>query len=284
MTANARRIIENPEKILEGLQIMLKVFPQAKGFIAISDDQPDGRRILQNLTKDNERIFVKCLKSRYPVGSERQLIYAITGRSFNASMLPYETGCMVDNIETLCAVRQAVIAHEPMITRILTVTGDAVAEPGNYRVRVGMTYESVLKKCNGLKDQMNLQDLTCIDGGSMRGRNLKNLQGPVLKTSSGMIFSDARDMDSENESACIRCGRCLDVCPNRLEPVLLYNDLMAGNKKAFIRHYGMECCGCGCCSYVCPAKIPLSARIFRNRNRLLGYPDLVGNYARRFAK
>lgn len=285
LTSDYRRILETPEKIVNGLRIMLTMFPRARGILAVSDSNQEGYRALKECTRQDERIYVRRLHDKYPQGSERQLIYALTGRTLNAKMLPYEIGCIVNNTDTLAAINQAVITHEPLITKIITVSGDAVREPANFRVRIGMSYREVLEAAGGLKPGLRPEECVYLDGGPMMGHRIDpGLDIPVTKLSSGIIVLTRKSMQASDPSACMRCGRCVEVCPNNLVPMQLFKDTEKGNEHAFIRHNGLECCDCGTCSYICPARINLSSSIVQMKNQILHDPDLAGDYARRYVR
>ena len=152
LTSDYRRMLEEPEKLVGGLKLILKLFPNAHGVLAVEDNKPDCIALLQKVTRDETRISVKALKTKYPQGGERQLIYAVTGRRINSTMLPADVGCVVNNVDTMVAVYRAVMEGRPLMERIVTVTGDAVAQPANFRVRIGSCYEEVLAAAGGFKD------------------------------------------------------------------------------------------------------------------------------------
>lgn len=284
LTSDYRRILENPWKVINGLMIMLTVFPRARGFIAVSENNEQGYRLLRELLKDNNRIFVKRLKDKYPQGSERQLIYALTGRTLNARMLPGDIGCIVDNTDTLVAINQAVIMHEPLITRIITVSGDGVAKPANFRVRIGMSYRDILEQAGGLAPGLGMKDVIFIDGGPMMGHVMDNLDVPVTKMSSAITVLRRSSLPRYRTSPCTRCGRCVEVCPNSLMPLFLEKDVRQRDVRQFVRHNGLECCDCGCCSYICPAGISLSADIYAMKRGVMRNPRIAGDYTRRFLR
>ena len=235
LTSDYRRILENPEKIINGLRILLTVFPHARGILAVSESNKEGYRLLKERSRNDDRIQVRRLPDRYPAGSERQLIYALTGRTLNAKMLPYDVGCIVHNTDTLTAINQAVITHEPLITRIITVSGDAVRHPANFRVRIGTSYREVLERAGGLKDGMKSDDVLILDGGPMMGSDIGScLDIPITKLSSGIICLDKQNTRSQKTSACTRCSRCVQVCPNNLVPLQLYKDIRKTRKKPLL--------------------------------------------------
>ncbi|MCM1040280.1 MAG: electron transport complex subunit RsxC [Ruminococcus sp.] len=257
LTSDYRRMIEEPEKLVEGLKVSLRLFDNARGILAVEDNKPDCIEILKKLTKDEPKISVKALKTKYPQGAERQLIYAATGRKINSSMLPADAGCVVNNVDTVVAIYHAVIEGKPLMNRIVTVTGDAVADPRNFIVRIGTNYHELIEEAGGFqKDPVKI-----VSGGPMMGFAIFDLDVPTTKTASALLCLTEDDVSSMEPTACINCGRCVEVCPGRVVPRLLADYAENYNEEAFLSHDGMECCECGCCSYVCPAKRPLTQTI-----------------------
>ena len=257
LTSDYRRMLEQPDWIIGGLKCILKLFDNAKGYICIEDNKPDCITKMTELVKDEPRIQVSTLKTKYPQGAERCLINAVSGREINSSMLPADAGCVVDNIDTVCAIYRAVMWGEPVMDRIVTVTGDAVADPSNFQTRVGTCFAELLEAAGGLKNPAE----KIISGGPMMGFAMFTLDVPVTKTSSA-ILGFTRDQASKFEStACINCGRCVDACPSRLIPSRLADYAEHHDEEAFTAHEGLECMECGCCSFVCPAKRQLKQAI-----------------------
>lgn len=257
LTSDYRRMMEEPEKLVEGLKIMLSLFDNAQGILAVEDNKSDCIEILRGLTKDDTRISVKELKTKYPQGSERQLIYATCGRAINSKMLPADAGCIVDNVDTIVAIWNAVKCGKPLMERIVTVTGDAVRKPRNFRVRIGTNYHELLEEAGSFKKKA----VKIISGGPMMGFGLFQLDVPTTKTASALLCLSRDDVSQAEPTACINCGRCVEVCPGRVVPSKLADYAEHGNEEAFLKANGMECCECGCCSYVCPAKRPLTQEI-----------------------
>ncbi len=257
LTSDNRRMIEEPEKLVEGMKIMLRLFENAQGILAVEDNKPDCIEILKNLTKDETRITVKELKTKYPQGSERQLIYASCGRRLNSEKLPSDVGCIVDNVDTIVAIYHAVIYGKPLMERIITVTGDCVRNPRNYKVYVGMNYQELLEASGNFKKKPE----KVISGGPMMGFALFQLDVPTTKTASALLCLSRDDVSAEKETACINCGRCVEACPSRIVPSKLADYANRGQEEAFLKANGMECIECGTCSYVCPAKRQLTQSI-----------------------
>ncbi|MBR3538670.1 MAG: electron transport complex subunit RsxC [Eubacterium sp.] len=265
LTSDYRRMLEEPEKLIGGLKIVLSLFPGAQGIIAIEDNKPQAVKLLREKAKDEPLIRVNKLKTKYPQGAERQLIYANTGRYVNSSMLPADAGCIVHNVDTVISIYEAVVMGRPMISRVVTVTGDCIANPCNFIVPLGTSYRELVEAAGGFaKDPAKV-----ISGGPMMGKALYNLDVPVVKGTSA-ILALSRDVVAEKTpTACIKCGRCVSVCPGKIQPWLLADLSEAHDEEAFLKNSGMECCECGCCSYVCPARRHLTQTIAGTRKQLL---------------
>lgn len=265
LTSDYRRIIEEPQKVIDGLKCVLALFDNAKGIMAVENNKPDCIKILKELTKDEPRIIVKGLKTKYPQGAERQLIYATTGRAINSAMLPADAGCIVDNVDTLVAINGAVRENRPLMYRIVTVTGDAIADPRNFRVRIGTNYHELIDEAGGFKADPE----KIVNGGPMMGFAIFDLDVPTTKTASALLCLTHDEVSEKEESPCINCGRCVDVCPGRVVPSRLADFAARGDKESFEKWNGMECCECGCCSFICPAKRQLTQQIKSMRKMVL---------------
>ncbi|WP_035766415.1 electron transport complex subunit RsxC [Butyrivibrio sp. NC2002] len=257
LTSDYRRMIEEPEELLGGLKIAVSLFPNARGIIAIEDNKPDCIAKFRELTKDDDKIMVKTLQTKYPEGAERMLIYACTKREINSSMLPADAGCIVDNVDTLCAINRAVTKGIPLMERIVTITGDAIVNPCNYKVRIGTNYRELLDDAGGFVKTPE----KIISGGPMMGFAIFDLDVPTTKTASALTCLTEDAVAEMEPSACINCGKCVEVCPERLIPKNLADAVEHGQNERFLKEYGMECCECGCCSYICPARRQLTQLI-----------------------
>ena len=257
LTSDYRRMMEEPDKLIGGLKIMLKLFDNAHGILAVEDNKPDCISLLKQMTKNDPQITVKALKTKYPQGGERQLIYATTGRAINSAMLPADAGCVVDNVATMVSVYQAVVEGKPSMERVVTVSGDAVAEPGNFRVPFGINQQELVEAAGGFKTEPE----KLISGGPMMGFSMFSLDVPVTKTSSSILGFTKDEVAKMEPSACINCGRCVEACPSRLIPSRLADYAEHHDEEKFTKHEGLECMECGSCSFVCPAKRPLKQAI-----------------------
>ena len=264
LTSDYRMLMEEAERIIGGLEICLQLFPHAKGVIAIEDNKPEAIAHVQELLGDREDIRVAALKTKYPEGGERQLINAVTGRYINSGMLPADAGCIVDNVATLAAIYDAVAESTPLMEKVITITGDAVTEPANVKVRLGASYQAVLEACGGLR--VRARKMIC--GGPMMGQALFETDCPVTKPSSALC-AFAHDEVAENPTTpCIRCGRCVEACPEFLVPPMMVKAATHGDLAGFEKLNGMECMESGTCSYVCPARRPLT-QIFKQARKMV---------------
>ena len=257
ITADYRCMLEIPEKLVGGMKIILRLFDNAKGIFGVEDNKPDCIAKLQELTKDEPRIEVLALKTKYPQGGERQLIYATTGRAINSAMLPADAGCVVDNVATIISIYEAVAEGKPSMERVTTVSGDAVNEPGNFRVPFGLNQAELIDAAGGYKSEPE----KVISGGPMMGFSMFTLDVPITKTSSSILCLTKDEVAKFEPTACINCGRCVDACPSRLIPSRLADYAEHQDEETFTKHEGLECMECGSCSFVCPAKRPLKQAI-----------------------
>ena len=257
ITADYRRMLENPEELVSGMKVVLKLFDNAKGIFGVEDNKPDCIAKLKELTKDEPRMEVLALKTKYPQGAERQLIFATTGRAINSSMLPADAGCVVDNVETLIGIHYAVIDERPVMERIVTVSGDGVKAPGNFKVLFGTNQRELVEAAGGFLDEPE----KVISGGPMMGFAMFTLDTPITKTSSSILCLTKDEVAANEPSACINCGRCVEVSPSRIIPSRLADFAEHHNEEAFTKWEGLECVECGSCSYVCPAKRQLKQAI-----------------------
>ena len=257
ITADYRRMLENTEELVNGMRAVLMLFDNARGIFGVENNKKDCIAALKEATKDEPRMEVKALQTKYPQGSERQLIYATTKRAINSAMLPADAGCVVDNVETLIAINNAVIHGKPSIERVVTVSGDDVVNPGNYRVLFGTSHQELIDAAGGFKTEPE----KVISGGPMMGFAMFTVDVPVTKTTSSILAFEKDEVSKHPESPCINCGRCVEVCPDRLVPSRLADYAKRHDSDMFEKWNGMECIECGCCSYVCPAKRPLKQSI-----------------------
>ena len=265
LTCDYRMMIEEPERLIGGLKVMLQLFENAKAVIGIENNKPKAIEKLRALVKDEPKISVEALRTKYPQGGERSLIYAVTGREINSSMLPADAGCVVDNVNTVMAIYDAVCKRTPILERVITITGDAIKEPQNFKVRTGMNYNDIIEAAGGFKADPK----KILSGGPMMGQAMYTTDVPVTKNSSSLTCFLEDEVEKNPESPCIRCGRCGEVCPEFLVPVLMMKSCMNGDSAGYEKLYGMECIECGSCSYICPARRPLT-QAFKQMKRRIG--------------
>ena len=265
ITADYRRMLENSKELVGGMSVILKLFDKAKGIFAIEDNKPECIKIMTELVKDEERMEVVSLKTKYPQGGERQLIYSVTRRALNSSLLPADVGCVVDNVETIIAIYNAVIKGRPLIERVTTVSGNGIKKPGNFKVHLGTNQRELLEAAGGYKKKVE----KIIAGGPMMGFSMFTTDVPITKTSSSIICMLNDEIAKAQSTACINCGRCVMACPSRLLPKTLARISERLDEEEFAKCEGMECMECGVCSYVCPAKLPLKQSIASMRKIVL---------------
>ena len=250
-------MLENTEDLVSGMRVVLSLFPEAKGIFAVEDNKKDCIQKLEEATASEPRMEVKALMTKYPQGAERQLIYAVTKRAINSTMLPADAGCIVDNVETLVSIHRAVVEGKPLTERIVTVSGDDIEKPGNFKVLLGTNHRELVEAAGGFKEAPK----KLISGGPMMGFAMVSLDAPVTKTSSSILAFKEDVVSKSPETACINCGRCVEVCPSRIIPSRLADYAQRMDEEAFTKMNGLECVECGSCSYVCPAKRPLKQAI-----------------------
>ncbi|MCR5415563.1 MAG: electron transport complex subunit RsxC [Pseudobutyrivibrio sp.] len=257
LTSDYRSMVEEPEKLIEGLKIVLQLFPNAKGILAIEDNKSDVIASLSKKVEGESRIEVVPLMTKYPQGGERQLIYACTGRAINSKMLPADAGCIVDNVATINAIYTAIVEGKPVMDRIFTISGDSVADPCNFKICIGTSFKEILEAAGGYTTEPE----KLIAGGPMMGFSLFDIDIPSTKTTGGLLCLSQDEVSKYETTACINCGRCVEACPENLIPSRLAKFSSHGDKEQFEKWHGLECIECGSCSYVCPARKPLAQSV-----------------------
>ena len=273
LTSDYRMMMEEPGRIIDGLKVILSLFTRAKGIIAIEDNKPDAIKKIEELVKNEPNIQVCPLKTKYPQGGERALIYAVTKKKVNSSMLPADVGCVVSNIDTTVAISMAVSDSIPLMRRIVTVTGDAIKEPCNYNVKIGMSYREVLEEAGGLAKPVE----KIVSGGPMMGVTVPNLQVPVLKQTNAIIAFNKKEVKMPKTTACIRCGACIKNCPFGINVPAVVKGYKTGDME-MVEKAGLGfCMECGCCSFGCPANRPLVQTNKLAKRALKEYKAKEGN-------
>ncbi|MBQ6540396.1 MAG: electron transport complex subunit RsxC [Oscillospiraceae bacterium] len=256
LTCNDQLMRTEPQDIVAGLELILRLFPNAVGVVGIEDNKPEAIEAMRKAAGETG-IQVLSLRTKYPQGGEHNLIQTVTGIDYPVAKLPADVGCIVCNVGTIYAVYRAVAYNEPLFTHVLTVSGEGVTEPANFIVRDGTLFSEIVEECGGLKGEPK----KVLSGGPMMGFAVGSLNVPVQKTTNGItVFEDdpaekAHDM----MTACLHCGRCTTVCPAGLLPQLMADAAEIGDYERFEKKvYGLECVACGSCTYICPAKRPLT--------------------------
>ncbi len=261
LTADYKVLLHYADEVIFGLKAMLKAVGAPKGIIVIEDNKPDAIALLESKTADMDNIEIVTAKTKYPQGAEKMLIKRVTGKMVPSGGLPADVGCVVANISTTKAVADAIQTGMPLIERVASITGEHIAKPGNFIVKIGTNVKDMIDYCGGITGT----NVTVKAGGPMMGFPQTNLNVPMMKGSNGII---AIESDESEPVECIKCGRCVDVCPMELQP--LYFAKLVGDPQALKDRKIMDCMECRCCEYICSSKIPLVTLIKLGKNAVRG--------------
>lgn len=273
LTSDHRLMLEKGEEMLIGVSILMKGLGVEKAMIGIENNKPDAIEHLTKLVTRYKGISVHQLKVKYPQGGEKQLIKALTGREVPSGKLPLEVGCVVNNVGTALAVYEAIQKNKPLFERVVTVTGKSIKKPSNFLVRIGTPVKDLIEAAHGLPQDTG----KVISGGPMMGKAILNIDIPVVKGTSGILLMPENESKRLAANTCIRCAKCVSVCPMGLEPYLLAKTTKLAKYDIVEKEFVMDCIECGSCSYTCPSNIPLLdyirlgknkvGQIIRNRNQ-----------------
>ena len=250
ITSDDRLCREHPEQVVKGLQIIMKIFGLKEGHIGIEDNKPEAIAALKAAAA--EGIIVDVLPAKYPQGAEKQLIYAVTGREVPSGGLPAAVGCAVFNAATTRAICEAVYDGMPLIQRIVTVSGDILMEPKNLLVPIGTSFNDLIEACG-----RNENPYKVLSGGPMMGVAQYDLNVPTIKGVNAVTVLGKNNHHFVEDPHCLRCGKCIDACPMKLMPVLMYKAWQGGDVEEMKKNNIMDCIECGSCAYTCPASVPL---------------------------
>ena len=252
ITSDDRLCREQPEKLISGLKVIMKIFGLSEGHIGIEDNKPEAIAALNAAVRKEDGVIVDALPAKYPQGAEKQLIYAVTGREVPSGALPASVGCAVFNAATVKAIHDAVYDGMPLIKRIVTVSGDVLMEPKNLLVPIGTTFDALIEAC-GYKEN----PYKVLSGGPMMGVAQYDLSVPTIKGVNAVTVLGVKNKYDVEDSHCLRCGKCIDACPMKLMPVLMYKSIQSNDIQEMKDNNIMDCIECGCCAYTCPASVPL---------------------------
>ena len=264
ITADDGLLRTSPEQVLKGMQLLARVLKPDHVILAVEDNKEEAIINLQGLMKKYKDIELRILPTRYPQGSEKQLVQAITRRQIPSGKLPVSVGCAVFNVATFAAIFRATYWGVPLTQRIVTITGETVNMPQNFQVRIGTTFHDLIAEAGGLTDETE----RVVSGGPMMGFAQSDLSVPVIKATNAILCLP-RDVNGVAENpVCLRCGKCVGVCPMGLQPLYMYRYVNCGNLQQLQRLHLLDCMECGCCAYKCPGKLPLVEQ-FRKGKGLL---------------
>ena len=252
IVADDRLCREYPKELISGLKVIMKILGLNEAHIGIEDNKPEAARALRACLSSADGISVDVLPAKYPQGAEKQLIYAVTGREVPSGGLPAAVGCAVFNAATCKAIHDVVYEGMPLIKRIVTVSGDIVMEPKNLMVPIGTSFNDLLEAVGHSENPYKV-----LSGGPMMGFTQYDLSVPTIKGTNAVTILGRKNRFVVEESACIRCGKCIDACPMKLMPVLMYKSLYSGSVEEMKGTHMMDCIECGSCAYTCPASVPL---------------------------
>jgi len=264
LTADHRLMLENPEDVVFGLKVFMKALDVSKGYIGIEVNKPDALEAIKKVAETYPDIEVVSLEVKYPQGAEKQLIYACTGKEVPSGGLPMDAGAVVNNVGTAAQVAKTIKTGMPLVERITTVTGSCIKEPKNLITKVGTLVSEIIEQCGGFKEDKTVGKV--IMGGPMMGIAQYTIDIPTNKGTSGILCLDEEESRTPKPQNCLRCGKCLSVCPAFLQPLYISAYSLKNDFESAENHRALDCIECGSCSFICPARRPLLQSI-RNAKR-----------------
>ena len=264
ITADDSLLRTNPEHVLEGMMIMDQLLEPAHLVLAVEDNKKIAIEKLSELLKEYPKVELRVLPTRYPQGAEKQLVQAVTGREVPPAQLPIKVGCAVFNVSTYAAIYRAVKLGVPLTQRIVTISGEAIAEPQNFIVRIGTPFHDLIEAAGGLNDRTE----RVICGGPMMGKAQADLSVPVVKATNSILCLLKDKNGAAENPVCLRCGKCVGVCPMRLQPLYMYRYANAQRVDELERLHVTDCIECGSCAFTCPGKLPLVEK-FREGKKMV---------------
>lgn len=264
LTCDHRLMVEKPELIVSGLEILIKYFKIANGYIGVEDNKPDAIEALKNAAKDNDRISVVSLKTKFPQGDSYRMVDVICKKVVPQGGRCKDTNTLVNNVGTAAAAAEAILTGKPSYERVVTVTGNGIKEPKNLLVKIGTTIGDLIEQCGGFKGKPG----KIIAGGPMTGFTQFALETPITKGTTGIIVMTEEEAAPVKASPCIKCGKCLEVCPVKLEPLYISAYSLKDRFDESEKLNALACIECGSCSYICPAKRPLTESIVHAKREI----------------
>jgi Na+-translocating ferredoxin:NAD+ oxidoreductase subunit C len=255
LTADHRLMIENSEDVVFGLKVLMKALDVKQGYIGIEVNKPDAIEAIKKVAKDYSDIEVVGLEVKYPQGAEKQLIYACTKREVPSGGLPMDAGAVVNNVGTAAQIAKTIKTGMPLVERITTITGSCIQEPKNLITKVGTLFSEIIEECGGFKKDKAIGKV--IMGGPMMGIAQHTINIPTNKGTSGILCLDKAEATTPKPKNCLRCGKCLDVCPAFLQPLYISAYSIKGDYESSEKFRALDCIECGSCSFICPARRPL---------------------------
>ena len=264
ITADDSLLRTSPEHVLEGMMILYNILHPKQVVLAVEDNKKEAIEKLKGFSADYPQIEIRVLPTRYPQGAEKQLVQSVTGREVLPGKLPVSVGCAIFNVSTFAAIYRAVRLGTPLTQRIVTISGEAIAKPQNFIVRIGTPFRQLVEAAGGLNDKTE----RVISGGPMMGFAQSNLDVPVIKATNSILCLLKDENGAAENPVCLRCGKCVAACPMRLQPLYLYRYVNSQRLGELERLHLMDCMECGSCAFTCPGKLPL-VETFRKGKKML---------------